>query len=130
MAINTYAGERAYSINPRGGYQKLDFDFGNDTEVWESCSLQWKNQHYVFGGYNEKRQVSVVNGNRLERKGSLDFNFNTGGCTIINQQIIVLCFSWNVLQARLTLQLDLGSSLRLNSQNRRGKLVYCKLDKI
>ena len=34
----------------------------------------------------------MVNGNRLERKSTLDFNFNYGACTVINQQTIVLCF--------------------------------------
>ena len=33
----------------------------------------------------------VVN-NRLKRKGTLDFNFKEGGCTVLNQHIIVLCF--------------------------------------
>ena len=93
MAINTYEGnKRAYSINPRGGYHRLSFQFGLSTEVYNSCSLQWKNHYYVFGGRNEKRQVSMVNGNRLERKGTLDFDFETGGCAVLNQRTFVLCF--------------------------------------
>ena len=96
LAINTYNGDkRAYSINPRSGYQKLDFEFGADTEVHQSCSLQWQNTFYVFGGKNEKRQVSMVNGNRLERKATLDFDFWIGGCTVLNQKTIVLCFDYN-----------------------------------
>ena len=86
MALNTYDGKRAYSINLRGGYgYQLDFDFGNSTEnfqAYRSCSLQWKNQHYFFGGDNNwKYQVTMVNGNRLELKGTLDFYFDNGGCT-------------------------------------------------
>ena len=82
LAINTRDGnKRAYSINLSGGYEQLDFDFGYGTDVEKSCSLQWQNQYYVFGGHNEKRQVSMVNGNRLERKATLDFNLNAGGCT-------------------------------------------------
>ena len=93
LAINTRGGnKRAYSISLRGGYELLDFNFGYGTEVYFSCSLQWQNQFYVFGGKNEKKQVSVVNGNRLERKGTLDFDFSEGGCTVLNQSIIVLCF--------------------------------------
>ena len=92
--MSTYGGKRAYSINLLGGYRKLDFEFGENTEVYFSCSLEWKNQHYVFGGSNDKqgRQISMVNHNRLERKGSLDFDFNIGGCSVLNQQTILLCF--------------------------------------
>ena len=28
----------------------IDFEFGEETEVWGSCSLTWQNNHYVFGG--------------------------------------------------------------------------------
>ena len=79
-------------INPRGGYKKLDFEFNDDTVVYNSCSLRWKNLNYVFGGINQERQVSMVNGYRLERKATLDFDFRKGGCTVLNEQIVVLCF--------------------------------------
>ena len=89
------AARRAFSINLHGGYQKLDSYYGNDTEVRKACSLQWYNHFYIFGGVEEKRQVSMVNGNRLERKGDLDFDFNDGRCTVLNQRTIVLCFPLN-----------------------------------
>ena len=73
--------------------QQRSFEFGDDTEVFLSCSLQWKNQYYVFGGLNEKTQVSMVIDFRLERKGRLAFNFDIGGCTVLEQLIIVLCFT-------------------------------------
>ena len=82
----------AYSINPRGGYEKLDFSFGQGTQVDESCSLQWRNQYYVFGGDDRERQVSIVNNCGLERKGTLSFDFYGGACTVLNTQTIVLCF--------------------------------------
>ena len=37
----------------------------------------------------------MVNGNRLEKKGKLDFIFNHGGCTVLNQATIVLCFPYD-----------------------------------
>ena len=87
---------RAYSINPRGGYDQVDFQFDHDTEVRWSCSLQWQNHYYVFGGDSQsilkERQVSMINGNRLERKGKLNFYFSSGACTVLNQLTIVLCF--------------------------------------
>ena len=93
LAINTYKGsKRAFSINPRGGYQEVNFEFGVNTEVAGSCSLQWKNINYVFGGYNKGQQVSMMNGNHLERKATLDFDMGGGGCAVLNQITIVLCF--------------------------------------
>ena len=39
--------------------------------------------------------MSVVKGYKLSRHGTLDFNFRHGGCTVLNQTTIVLCFdSW------------------------------------
>ena len=70
----------------------MNFNFAKDTEVSRSCSAQWKNVYYVFGGKKEKRQVSSVIGNRLERKATLKFEFSRGGCTAVNEQTIVLCF--------------------------------------
>ena len=97
MAINSCKGnKRAYSINPRGGYYHLSLQFDQDTEVYQSCSLQWKNHYYVFGGNLGKsggqRHVSMLNGNRLGRKGTLIFDFSYGACTVLNQLNIVLCF--------------------------------------
>ena len=92
LAINTFNGNEHVIINPLGSYEVKKFDFGKDTEVYRSCSLQWKNQYYVFGGQKQDHQVSVVVDNRLELKGTLDFKFNGGGCTVLNQHIVVLCF--------------------------------------
>ena len=94
LAINTYRSTSACLINPHGGYKKLNFKFSNDSEVYRSCSLQWHNHFYVFGGihYGKKQQVSMVNGYRLERKATLGFDFSTGACTVLNQATIVLCF--------------------------------------
>ena len=91
--MNAYSGSNvAYSISPHGGYDRIDFEFGDNTEVYLSCSLQWQNLFYVFGGFDEKRQVSMVSGNRLDRRGTLVFDLYGGACTVLNQITIVLCF--------------------------------------
>ena len=116
LALNTFLGDkvgsnkRAYVINLRGGYYKLDFVFGNRTEADNSCSLQWRNQFYVFGGRTQGRQLSMVNGNRLERKATLDFDFQEGGCTVLNQQTIVLCFGGSPWKVCRQLKYPLGPS--------------------
>ena len=115
LAINTnrYGSKRAFSINLRSGYKQLDFEFGYDTEVDRSCSLLWKNQYYVFGGWAKTRQVSMVNGNRLERKGILDFNHFRGACTLLNQLTIVLCFDRDAEKVCRQSNNPLGSFTRL-----------------
>ena len=62
LAINTskYGGKRAYSINPRGGYEKLNFEFGDGTEVFWSCSLQWKNYYSYFPQFVSPQIVSFA----------------------------------------------------------------------
>ena len=74
-------GPRVILINTHGGYQKLDDFHITDGSVnsqntaagtgYEACSLQWKNQYYVFGGSDH--QVSMLNGDRLEQKAKLKF---------------------------------------------------------
>ena len=116
--IDSHKGNKpAYKIDPLGGYEVVNFEFGKDTEVFRSCSLQWQNQYYVFGGYNKKRQVSMVNGNRLEQKATLDFEFKEGTCSILNQNILVLCFDWD--EAKMCRQSNnpLGSFKKLPSSN-------------
>ena len=101
LAINTFNGslvdykgkKQAFSIDPSGGYDELNFDFADNTEVDNSCSLVFNNMMYVFGGSNERRQISQVTGCGLERIGNLAFDFS-GACTVISNKEIMLCFSW------------------------------------
>ena len=109
--------KQAYSINPRGSYVILDFEFSKNTEVWHSCSLQWQNHYYVFGGKNYTLQVSLVNGNRLERKATLDFDFYGGACTVLNQITIVLCFNWHETKVCRQSNNPLGSFTKLPNSN-------------
>ena len=73
----------------------LTFTFGPGTDVNWSCSLNWRNEFYVFGGQERKSQVSKLNGCQLERIGSLPFNHDSGGCTNGNNEHIYLCFNWS-----------------------------------
>ena len=83
-----------------GGFTKLAFSFPSDTEVYLSCSLVFNNKMFVFGGLNEKRQISRVSGCDLVRIGNLDFDFVSGACTIFKSQIL-LCFDWQSSKGRV-----------------------------
>ena len=91
LAISTYndslvdykGKKQAFSIDPSGGYDELNFNFNANTEVDGSCSLVFSNKMFVFGGANEKRQISQVTGCGLERIGTLTFDLRSGACTVI-----------------------------------------------
>ena len=92
LAISTKHAARAYTIDPSGGHSELDFTFASDTEAYLSCSLEWHNRLYVFGGYNQRRQISRVVGCGLKRVGNLAFDFYYGACTTVNVDQVILCF--------------------------------------
>ena len=122
MAIfgsDSFGEKRAFSINPHSDYVQLNFQFANNTEVYHSCSIQWKNNYYIFGGGNIKHQVLMVGGNRLERKADLDFAFSGGGCTVLNQITILLCFGNSKTKFRVCRQSNnpLGSFTKLPNSN-------------
>ena len=59
----------------------------------------------------------MVNGNRLERKGSLDFDFNQSGCTVLNQVTIVLCFYYSERDLCRQSNNPLGSFTKMPTSN-------------
>ena len=109
-------------IYPNGGYDQINFDFSNDTDVYRACSLQWHNHFYVFGGIDGRivnTQVSMVNGNRLEIIRKLEFAFDDGACTVLNQATILLCFDMRENHSKLCRQSNnpLGSFSKLPDSN-------------
>ena len=59
----------------------------------------------------------MVNGNKLERKATLDFHFREGACTILNQITIVLCFEMNETKFCRKSNNPYGSFIRLPNSN-------------
>ena len=77
------------------GKEERNFFFvlGNGTEVYRSCSLTWQNRHFVFGGNNEKTQISMVDDCTLKLVGQLAFHHWSGGCANVDNRLIYLCFN-------------------------------------
>ena len=48
----------------------------------------------VFGGWYEERQISRLDGFKLKRIGSLDFDHEDGACSVMHGEIY-LCFDWD-----------------------------------
>lgn len=75
-------------------YSGVDFSFEIESaaEVFFSCSFTFKGKFYVFGGENKENQISQIRNCKLERVGSLSFDFDAGACTNVNDSEFFLCF--------------------------------------
>ena len=93
MAISTFNGKRrAYELDMSGGHKRLKFTFRSKTEIDSSCSVLFRGQVYIYGGWIEKNQISQVSGCSVKRIGTLPFIFFSGACTSIRSKYIMLCF--------------------------------------
>ena len=63
-----------------------------NTEVYGSCSVTYRNKYYVFGGKVKMRQISEVAECKLRRIGSLDFDHSWAACSNVDNQKLYLCF--------------------------------------
>ena len=81
-------------INSAAGADKdFFFDIDEEAQVYESCSLTWQNELYVFGGNSKKTQISRVTSCRLEPVGQLKFDHYLGDCVNVYNKVI-LCFNY------------------------------------
>ena len=95
MVFNArYGWKPTLLINSVGEQEELScFERDSNTDAWYSCSINWENQLHVFGGWNQKRQISRLNGYKFERIGTLPFNHYAGGCGLTHNSFIYLCFN-------------------------------------
>ena len=69
-----------------------NFEYGEGTEAFKSCSVQFQGQLFIFGGFYEKRQISRIEPDcKMRRIGSLPFDFEGGTCNAFSTKLI-LCF--------------------------------------
>ena len=68
------------------------FEADERTTTVNACSLNLRNELYVFGG-SEKRQISKLIKYNLKRIGDLNFDHFWGSCGVIGQEIF-LCFNF------------------------------------
>ena len=65
----------------------------SEKEVFGSCTVNWKNQHYIFGGITEMRQISKIEDCKLKNIGKLAFYHRFGTCATVSNDVIYLCFN-------------------------------------
>merc|ERR1712241_1051206 len=79
-------------IDGFGNWREPNFYYSYETEVYSSCSVTFKNEMYVYGGFQEKRQVSTIIGCSLTRVASLTFDHWKGACGNTFDDVY-LCFN-------------------------------------
>ena len=72
----------------------FNFEFEPDTEVYFSCGLTYRGEHFVFGGRSKKTQIAKIDGCQLRSIGQLNFKHIKGACANVADEEIYLCFSW------------------------------------
>ena len=80
--------------------ERLGFTFTVDdrAEVYNSCSFVYNGEILVFGGWEDKQQVSRVVGCRLERVGSLPFLYRRPACASFSEHgpdFGLICFDYD-----------------------------------
>jgi len=69
-----------------------DFDIqGGVYNDHHTCSIVLNGNAILFGGHEEKRQISVVHRKGTKRIGTLPFDFGDGRCEY-NNDAVFLCF--------------------------------------
>ena len=96
MVLSRYGNKwkPAMLVNSAGDQQELGcFEKAVKTDAYQSCSLTWNNKLFIFGGAYERKQISRLDGYKLNRIGSLFFDHQYGACSQMNNKYIFLCFS-------------------------------------
>ena len=93
LVLNTrYSSNVPLIIDSMGQSQEIGFTYGPETEVMAACSIIWRGQMYMFGGYTYKHQISVVDQCSLTKIGDLPIRMNYGACAQRNDEQIYICF--------------------------------------
>ena len=97
LVLNGRGGwKSAMLVNSAGGQEELNcFERDDNTQAYLSCSINWKNELFIFGGSTEKGQISRLSGYKLERIGDLSFDHYYGACSAMGNQLIFVCFDMN-----------------------------------
>ena len=69
------------------------FSPDQNAEAYNSCSLTWRNNFFVFGGFLNERKISRLSGTNLKVVGSLPFDHKRGACTNLAGKKVFLCFN-------------------------------------
>ena len=72
---------------------EFNFTYDEKTEVDGSCALVWKNENFVFGGFDRCGQIAKIEDCGLRKIGSFNFCHRYGACANVKNEKILLCFN-------------------------------------
>ena len=103
LILNTYWELHTPILTDNSGRYDINFlmVYGDETSAFRSCSVQWRNEMYIFGGKdNFSRQISKLEGCEILRVGTLGFDLKKGACTTIGDRRLYLCFNYTANDSR------------------------------
>ena len=71
----------------------VNFVIDDGIEIYKSCSLTWRGEHFVFGDHNKRNQIAKIIGCQLKSVGELPFSHYYGGCANMADSRVYLCFN-------------------------------------
>ena len=139
LVLNSYGGWKpAMIITPAGEQKQLAcFERDDKTSAQASCSINWKNQLFIFGGFLDpntnsesdvkqtKRQISRLVGNRLEYVRKLPFDHDRGTCSVMASKYVFLCFSAEGFKG-VSIDFDVAENLSQASPYIFSTFCFCK----
>ena len=81
-------------VNGREDYD-FNVDFDSGTEAWESCTVVWHGEMFIYGGWKNRNQISKLANCKVEQLGELPFFHRRGGCAITPTGRVYLCFHYH-----------------------------------
>ena len=89
-----YNRQIVIDVNGREDYD-FELEFGDGTEAWESCSIVWQGEMFLYGGWKNRNQISKLSNCKVERLGDLPFRHRRGGCAVTETGQVYLCFHYH-----------------------------------
>ena len=109
-------------VSPNSDSAKLPcFEADENIRLLGSCSVVWQDKVTIFGGFKNRRQVLKLNNLTLERTEDLDFDHVGGGCTVMNNEHLFLCFNSDARQGYI-LELSCEKNKQFNLAAREEKI--------
>ena len=100
--MSTYHSSNVPIVTNASGKDDRDVNFiiDDDVDVYRSCSLTWRGEHFVFGGYPNEYRIAKIIGCELKNVGELPFSHNYGGCANMADNRLYLCFSLDLSDSK------------------------------
>ena len=93
LVLNQYLQTNQPKLITNSGVETPNMTFEANTEVYGSCGFLGQDQRfYILGGFTQRQQISVVDGCKVSRVGTLPFTLQFGSCAKIGSSTFVACF--------------------------------------